>query len=250
MKRLQDRVTLVTGSSSGIGAAVAKCIAAEGAKVVVNYARSSKGAEAVVAEIKANGGEAIAIQADVSQEDQVQSMFQQIFDKYETIDVLVNNAGLQKDANLVDMTLEQWNQVIGVNLTGQFLCAREATKEFKRRGVVPTRSCSAGNIICMSSVHEVIPWAGHCNYAASKGGVMLLMKSMAQELAPYKIRINSIAPGAIKTPINTDAWDTPEAEADLLKLIPYGRVGIPEDIGKAAVWLTRSKPDQNQIKIS
>ena len=175
MKRLQDRITLVTGSSSGIGSAVAKSMAAEGAKVIVNYARSSKGAEAVVKEIKATGGEAIAIQADISQEDQVKSMFQQIFEQYGTIDVLVNNAGLQKDANLVDMTLEQWNRVIGVNLTGQFLCAKEAVKEFKRRGVVPERSCSAGNIICMSSVHEVIPWAGHCNYAASKGGVMLMM---------------------------------------------------------------------------
>ncbi|MEM8677238.1 MAG: SDR family oxidoreductase [Cyanobacteria bacterium P01_G01_bin.67] len=237
MKRLQNRVALVTGSSSGIGSAVATCLAAEGAKVVVNYARSSKGAEAVVDEIKSAGGEAIAIQADVSQEDQVKSMFQQIYEAYETIDILVNNAGLQKDANLVDMTLAQWQKVIDVNLTGQFLCAREAAQEFMRRGVVPDKSASAGVIICMSSVHEVIPWAGHCNYAASKGGVMLLMQSMAQELAPYKIRINSIAPGAIKTPINQSAWGTPEAEAELLKLIPYNRVGVPEDIGKAAVWL-------------
>lgn len=152
MKRLQDRVTLVTGASSGIGSAVAKCMAAEGAKIIVNYARSSKGAEEVVEEIKANGGEAIAIQADVSQEDQVKSMFQQIYETYETIDILVNNAGLQKDAAFVDMTLAQWNTVMGVNLTGQFLCAREAAKEFMRRGVVPEKSCSAGSIICMSSV--------------------------------------------------------------------------------------------------
>lgn len=246
MKRLQDRITLVTGSSSGIGAAVAKCMAAEGAKMIVNYARSAKGAEKVVAEIEAAGGEAIAIQADVSQEAQVKNMFQQIFDRYGTIDVLVNNAGLQKDANLVDMTLEDWNKVIGVNLTGQFLCAKEAAKEFMRRGVIPEKSSSAGSIICMSSVHEVIPWAGHCNYAASKGGVMLLMKSMAQELAPHKIRINSIAPGAIKTPINSDAWDTPEAEAELLKLIPYNRIGIPDDIGKAAVWLASDESEYIQ----
>ena len=237
MKRLQDRITLVTGSSSGIGAAVAQSMAAEGATIIVNYAHSSQGAETVVNEIISNGGDAIAIQADVSQENQVKSMFQQIFDRYGTIDILVNNAGLQKDANLVDMTLEQWNKVIDVNLTGQFLCSREAAKEFIRRGVVPEKSCSAGVIICMSSVHEVIPWAGHCNYAASKGGVMLLMQSMAQELAAHKIRINSIAPGAIKTPINRSAWETPEAEAELLKLIPYNRVGVPEDIGKVAVWL-------------
>ncbi len=237
MKRLQERITLVTGSSSGIGAAVARSMADEGAKVIVNYAHSSQGAETVVNEIISNGGDAIAIQADVSQENQVKSMFQQIFDRYGTIDILVNNAGLQKDANLVDMTLEQWNKVIDVNLTGQFLCSREAAKEFIRRGVVPEKSCSAGVIICMSSVHEVIPWAGHCNYAASKGGVMLLMQTMAQELAAHKIRINSIAPGAIKTPINRSAWETPEAEAELLKLIPYNRVGVPEDIGKVAVWL-------------
>lgn len=245
MQRLKDQAALVTGSSSGIGTAVAKSLAAEGAKVVVNYARSAKGAEAVVNDIITAGGEAIAIQADVSQEDQVQRMFEQMFEAYGTIDILVNNAGLQKDANLVDMTLAQWNTVINVNLTGQFLCAREAVKEFLRRGI-PNYSCAAGKIICMSSVHEVIPWAGHCNYAASKGGVMLLMQSMAQELAPHKIRINSIGPGAIKTPINTDAWATPEAEAELLKLIPYNRVGIPEDIGKAAVWLASDDSDYVQ----
>ena len=184
--------------------------------------------------------------ADLTTEAGCRELVQAVAAKTERLDVLVNNAGLQKDANLVDMTLEQWNRVIGVNLTGQFLCAKEAVKEFKRRGVVPERSCSAGNIICMSSVHEVIPWAGHCNYAASKGGVMLLMKSMAQELAPDKIRVNSIAPGAIKTPINSDAWDTPAAEAELLKLIPYGRVGIPEDIGKAAVWLASDESEYVQ----
>ena len=243
MQRLKGQAALVTGSSSGIGAAVAKCLAAEGAKVAVNYARSPKGAEAVVEEIKAKGGEAIAVQADVSQEDQVLNLFEQMYEAYETIDILVNNAGLQKDSAFTDMTLADWNTVIGVNLTGQFLCAREAAKEYIRRGVVPDRSCAAGKIICMSSVHEVIPWAGHCNYAASKGGVMLLMKSMAQELAPRKIRVNSIGPGAIKTPINRSAWETPEAEASLLTLIPYNRVGDPVDIGKAAVWLASDESD-------
>ncbi|MEM9511637.1 MAG: SDR family oxidoreductase, partial [Cyanobacteria bacterium P01_E01_bin.48] len=176
-------------------------------------------------------------------EAQVLVMFEKLYEAYGTLDILVNNAGLQRDAAFIDMTLEDWNKVIAVNLTGQFLCAREAAKEFIRRGVVPEKSCSAGKIICMSSVHEVIPWAGHCNYAASKGGVMLLMQSMAQELAPHKIRINSIAPGAIKTPINRSAWETPEAEAELLELIPYNRVGVPDDIGKAAVWLASDQSE-------
>jgi glucose 1-dehydrogenase len=153
------------------------------------------------------------------------------------------NAGLQRDARFDEMTLDQWNVVIGVNLTGQFLCAREAVREFKRRGVDPKLSKAAGKIICMSSVHEVIPWGGHANYAASKGGIMQLMKSMAQELAPKKIRVNSIAPGAIKTPINRAAWETPAAEAELLKLIPEGRVGIPEDIARAVVWLASDASD-------
>ncbi|MGB5917188.1 MAG: SDR family oxidoreductase [Phormidesmis sp.] len=240
---LQSQTALVTGSSSGIGAAVAIALSEAGAKVAVNYARSAEGAEAVVDKITAAGGSAIAIKADVSQESQVISMFEQVCETYGTLDILVNNAGLQQDAPLTEMTLAQWEKVISVNLTGQFLCAREAAKEFKRRGVVADKSCAAGKIICMSSVHEVSPWAGHCNYAASKGGVMLLMKSLAQELAPFKIRVNSIGPGAIKTPINQSAWETPEAEAELTKLIPYGRVGDPMDIGKAAVWLASDQSD-------
>lgn len=240
---LEGQTAIVTGGSSGIGAGVAIALAEAGAKVVVNYAHSAEGAEEIVKKIFSLGGEAISIQADVSQESQVKAMFHEAIETYGTIDILVNNAGLQKDFSFVDMSIEAWNKVIGINLTGQFLCAREAVKEFMRRGIVPERSCALGKIICMSSVHETIPWAGHCNYAASKGGVMMLMKSMAQELAPQKIRVNSIAPGAIKTPINKEAWDTPEAEAKLLELIPYKRVGDPEDIGRAAVWLASDASD-------
>ena len=245
MNRLRDQAALVTGASSGIGKAVAEALAKEGAKVVVNHPvpATAAAADEVVKEIRDAGGTAIALQADVSKEAEVQAMFASMFKAFGTIDILVNNAGLQRDASLVNMTLEQWNTVIGVNLTGQFLCAREAVKEFLRRGVAPERSLSAGKIVCMSSVHEVIPWGGHCNYAASKGGVMLLMKSMAQELAPHKIRINSIGPGAIKTPINTSAWATPDAEKELLTLIPYGRVGVPADIGSATVWLASDESE-------
>jgi glucose 1-dehydrogenase len=170
-------------------------------------------------------------------------MFQQAIETFGTIDILVNNAGLQRDAPVHQMSLHDWEFVLGVNLTGQFLCSREAINEFLRRQVPRECSCSAGKIICISSVHDRIPWAGHANYAASKGGVMLLMMTMAQELARYKIRVNSISPGAIKTPINAAAWDTPEKEAELLELIPYGRVGKIEDIANAAVWLASDASD-------
>ncbi len=241
--RLAGQFALVTGASSGIGAAVAKSLAANGASVVVNYIGNSDAADAVVKEITDAGGTAVAIQADVSKEDQVQAMFQQAIQRFGTLHIVVANAGIQVDSPFVDMTLAQWQKVLDVNLTGQFLCMREAAREFLKRGVQPEVSKAAGKIICMSSVHEVIPWAGHVNYATSKGGIMELMKSTAQELAPHKVRINAIGPGAIKTPINHDAWATPEAEAKLLTLIPYNRVGEPEDIGQLAAWLVSDEAD-------
>ncbi len=240
---LEGQKALVTGGNSGIGQAVAIALGRAGADVVVNYVRSEAQAQEVVAEIEKSGCRAFAHQADVSQEDHVKAMFERMKNELGTIDILINNAGLQQDAPFEEMTVDQWNRVINVNLTGQFLCAREAVREFKRRGVVPEVSCAAGKIICMSSVHEIIPWAGHVNYAASKGGVMLMMKSIAQEVAPYRIRINSIAPGAIRTPINTDAWQTPEAYEALMTLVPYKRIGEPEDIGRAAVWLASDYAD-------
>ncbi len=240
---LRGQKALVTGANSGIGEAVARYLAAAGASVVVNYVANPDAATKIVQDINDAGCEAIAIQADVSKEDQVEAMFTEMISTFGTIDILVNNAGLQRDSAFKDMTLDQWNFVLGVNLTGQFLCARAAVREFLRRGIQPEISAAAGKIICMSSVHEVIPWAGHANYATSKGGVMLMMKSLAQEVAPKKIRVNSIGPGAIKTPINTSAWNTPEAEAKLLELIPYYRVGDPDDIGKAAIWLASDESD-------
>jgi glucose 1-dehydrogenase len=234
---LKGQKALVTGANSGIGKAIAIALGAGGADVAVNYVDGEAAAEGVVDTIVAGGSRAIAIKADVSSESEVQAMFQQMYKEFGTIDILVNNAGLQRDSPFDQMTLAQWNFVLGVNLTGQFLCSREAVREFKRRGIVKEVSVAAGKIICVSSVHEVIPWSTHANYAASKGGIMMMMKSLAQEVAPLHIRVNSICPGAIRTPINTAAWDTPEALASLLTHIPYKRIGEPEDIGRVAVML-------------
>ncbi|HEY5749014.1 MAG TPA: SDR family oxidoreductase [Chryseolinea sp.] len=242
-RKLEGQTAIVTGASSGIGAGVAKALAAEGAAVVINHSNSADKAMAVLNEIKQAGGNGMVVKADVSNEADVQAVFKETIKQFGTVDILVNNAGLQKDAKFHDMTLDEWNRVIAINLTGQFLCAREAIKEFLRRGVVPERSRAAGKIICMSSVHEVIPWAGHANYAASKGGIMMLMKTIAQEYAPQKIRVNSIGPGAIRTPINHAAWQTPESYNQLLKLIPQKRIGEAEDIGGAAVWLASDDSD-------
>ena len=242
-KVLAGQKALVTGANSGIGQAAAIALGQAGADVVVNYVTGEDRSQAVVDAIRRSGAEAYAHKADVSQEDQVEDMFRHMVERFGTVDILVNNAGLQRDAAFHEMTLAQWNTVIGINLTGEFLCARAAVREFLRRGIMPAVSCAAGKIICMSSVHEVIPWAGHANYAASKGGIMLMMKSIAQEVAGYRIRVNSICPGAIRTPINRAAWDTEAAYSALLRLIPYKRIGEPEDIGRVAVWLASDYAD-------
>ncbi len=240
---LLGQKALVTGANSGIGRAVAIALAKAGADVAVNYVTHPEATAEAVEEIQRSGSDAIALQADVSAEDQVEAMFRVMVERFGRVDILVANAGVQRDARFVDMTLAEWNTVIAINLTGQFLCCREAVRAMSRQGVISDLSKAAGKIICMSSVHQQIPWAGHVNYAASKGGLMLMMQSIAQEVAPQKIRVNAIAPGAIRTSINTAAWATPEAHNALMTLVPYQRIGEPEDIGRAAVWLASDESD-------
>jgi glucose 1-dehydrogenase len=240
---LKGQRALVTGASSGIGKAIAAALAEAGASVAVNFRAGGDKANAVVDEIRGRGGDAIALQADVGSEYEVHEMFRQMIKHYGSIDILVNNAGVQKDAPFHEMTIEQWNDAMSVDLTGQFLCSREAVREFMRRGMVPGLSSALGKIICISSVHDTIPWAGHANYAAAKGGVKMFMKTIAQELAPLKIRVNAVSPGAIKTEINKSVWDTSEGLKGLLDLIPYGRIGEAEDVARAVVWLASDDSD-------
>jgi glucose 1-dehydrogenase len=243
VKHLTGQTAIVTGANSGIGRGIALALGHAGADVIVNYVSREEEAAKVVDEIRRCGSKAVAVRADVSSEAEVQAMFARAVDTFGALDIVVNNAGLQKDAAFDELTLAAWDLVMNVNLKGQFLCAREAVRLFKRQGVRKEVSCSAGKIICISSVHDVIPWAGHVNYAASKGGVMMMMKSIAQEVAPYRIRVNSISPGAVRTPINMAAWETREAYNDLMKLIPYKRIGEPNELGRAAVWLASDESD-------
>jgi len=243
VRSLVGQKALVTGANSGIGRAVALALARAGADVVVNYVSRPEEAQKVVAEIETSGGRAFAFKADVSQEAEVQAMFARAVETFGALDILVNNAGLQKDAPFDELSVAAWDLVTNVNLKGQFLCAREAVRLFKKQGIRPGVSCAAGKILCVSSVHDIIPWAGHVNYAASKGGVMMMMKSIAQEVAPWRIRVNSISPGAVRTPINEEAWSTREAYNALMTLVPYKRIGEPADIGRTAVWLASDDSD-------
>lgn len=236
---LDGQRALVTGGSRGIGAGIAKALAAAGARVAVNYHGSRESADEVVREIADAGGEAVAVGGDVSVAAEVAELFKEVDRELGGLDILVANAGIQRDAPFLEMTPEQWQAVIDVNLTGQFLCAQAATRRF----LTQEREGARGKIVFVSSVHEQIPWAGHVNYAAAKGGLGMLMRSLAQELAGQRVRVNSIAPGAIATDINRDAWETPEALAKLLRLIPYGRVGEPADVGAAVVWMVSDAAD-------
>ncbi len=239
---LHGQRAVITGASSGIGAATAKSLAAAGASVLLTYHSSAEDAEAVANDARESGASAHVVQTDISDPADCTRLFEEADRLLGGLDILVANAGVQKDAAFTELSLKDWRKVIDVNLTGQFLCAQEAVRRFRRQPGVDA-SAARGKIVFTSSVHQEIPWAGHANYAAAKGGVKLLMQSMAQELSAEKIRVNSVAPGAIKTDINVDAWQEEEAEKELLKLIPYGRVGVPEDVARAILWLVSDASD-------
>ncbi|MFO7655293.1 MAG: glucose 1-dehydrogenase [Candidatus Krumholzibacteriia bacterium] len=240
---LEGQKAIVTGAGKGIGRAIALALADAGCDVAVNYRSSEEGARAVAEEVRGRGRDALVVQADVSREDDVERLVGQTVDGFGAVDLLVANSGIQRDAPLTEMTLDQWHQVLAVNLTGQFLCARAAVRQFLAQESRERVSAAAGKIVAISSVHQSIPWAGRANYCASKGGVALFMQTLAQELAPRRIRVNLVAPGAIHTDINRSAWETPEGYRDMLRLIPYRRVGDPADIGRAVAWLASDQAD-------
>ncbi len=225
---LKNRRALVTGGSSGIGAATAKRLAAEGARVCVNYYSDAEEADAdeVVASIEAAGGHAIAVQADVGREADVTALVRATTSAFSGLDLLVNNAGIEKKVPLLEMTADDWSAVVTTNLTGAFLCLREAARAMGKEG---------GVVVNMSSVHEHVPWPGYSHYCASKGGLKLLMQTAARELAPA-IRVLNIAPGAIVTPINSDILDDDDARSTLEQEVPLGRMGSPEEIAAAVAW--------------
>lgn len=239
---LENRTALVTGGSSGIGRAIAEELGRSGVAVGVNYHSGQDEAEEVVAAIEAEGGRAIALGGDVSDGEACRAMVAALVEYFGRLDILIANAGIQRDAPFTELSFSDWQRVLDVNLTGAFLCAQEAVRRFRTQPPLETAK-ARGNIIFMSSVHQVVPWAGHANYAASKGGMKLLMETLAQEVAPEKIRVNGIAPGAIRTSINEPSWADEPARASLLERIPYGRIGEPADVARAAAWLASDHSD-------
>jgi len=236
---LAGRRALVTGAATGIGRATAGRLAADGASVVVNYVGSADQADSAVKEIVDGGGKAVAIGADVSNEEQVQAMFAQAADELGgPVDLLVNNAGIEKPFKVIDMPLEEWQKVLAVNLTGAFLCTREAARGMCGAGI-------PGAVVNVSSVHEVIPWIEFSHYCASKGGMKLFAQSAARELAPHGIRVVNVAPGAILTPINQNLIDDAKKRAEVEAEIPLGRTGRPEEIAAAIAWV--AGPDADYV---
>jgi NAD(P)-dependent dehydrogenase (short-subunit alcohol dehydrogenase family) len=221
---------LVTGGNSGIGAAIARSIAGSGARVAINYVVHPEATEALLAELRGTGAEAIGVQADVSDAAQVAAMFGELDRQWGGVDGLVNNAGIDGVGALAwDADPQAWERVLRINLYGSFLCAREALKR-----MVQQRS---GVVLNMSSVHERIAWSGFSAYTASKAGLAMLTQTLAQEAAPFGVRVLALAPGAIKTPINQNVWSNPEMMRDLLTKIPLGRMGEPEEIARVATFL-------------
>lgn len=241
LDRLDGQAAVVTGASSGIGAATALELARAGAAVAINYHSDEEGGSRTLADVEQAGGRGIVVQADVSDEDAVRRLFDETETAFGPADIAVSNAGRQKDSAFAEMTLDDWNKVIATNLTGGFLVAREAVRRFRAKGHRPEVSAALGKIVFNSSVHELIPWAGRTNYAASKGGISMLMKSLAQEVSHEKIRVNSVAPGAIATDINRQERE--QQGEKMLELIPYKRVGDPEDVARVVAWLCSDTSD-------
>ncbi|MEO6761743.1 MAG: glucose 1-dehydrogenase [Candidatus Saccharimonadales bacterium] len=228
--RLDGKRALVTGGNSGIGEAIARQLSLAGARVAINYVSHPEMADKIVNDIQSSGGEAIAIDADISNTASVEAMFQKMDETWGGIDILINNAGVDgAESHGWDMAVEEFQKVIHINLLGNFYCARQALKRMVTQ--------KSGVVLSTSSVHEVIAWTGHSAYTASKAGIGMLTKTLAQEAAPFGVRVLSLAPGAVKTPINENVWGNQAGLKDLLEKIPLGRIGQPEEIARMAVVL-------------